>query len=52
MMIGAMGFNLVLDPLLIFGLWGFPRMELEGAAWATVISRAAVFVVSLLLMHY
>jgi len=52
MMIGAMGFNLVLDPLLIFGLWGFPRMELEGAAWATVISRAVVFVASLLLMHY
>ena len=31
--------NLVLDPLLIFGLFGFPRLELDGAAWALGISR-------------
>lgn len=31
--------NLILDPILIFGLFGFPRLELEGAAWAVGISR-------------
>ena len=32
--------NIVLDPLLIFGLWGLPRLEIAGAAWATFIARA------------
>lgn len=31
--------NLILDPILIFGLFGFPRLELAGAAWALGISR-------------
>jgi MATE family multidrug resistance protein len=30
--------NLLLDPLLIFGLGPFPRLELVGAAWASSIS--------------
>lgn len=32
--------NAILDPIMIFGLLGFPRMELQGAALATVISNA------------
>lgn len=31
--------NCVLDPLLIFGYYGFPRLELFGAALATVFSN-------------
>lgn len=39
--------NIALDPLLIFGLLGFPRMELAGAALATVIVRSLALVVAL-----
>lgn len=32
--------NIVLNAVLIFGLFGFPKLEIAGAALATVISRA------------
>lgn len=31
--------NIILDPILIFGLFGFPRLEVAGAAYATVIAQ-------------
>lgn len=33
--------NILLNAVLIFGLFGFPRLEIKGAALATVISRGA-----------
>ena len=51
-MVAAMVTNLVLDPILIFGWFGIPRMELRGAAWATVIARAGTMVASLAILHY
>lgn len=36
--------NIVLDPILIFGLLGAPRLELQGAALATVAARLLTFV--------
>jgi putative MATE family efflux protein len=37
--------NIVLDPILIFGWLGFPRLAAAGAAWATIISQSGGLVV-------
>ena len=37
-MVGA-GLNIILDPIMIFGLAGFPAMGVAGAALATVVSQ-------------
>ena len=31
--------NIILDPILIFGLFGMPKMGVAGAGWATVIAQ-------------
>lgn len=35
----SVAINVVLDPILIFGWFGAPALEIEGAAYATIISR-------------
>jgi putative MATE family efflux protein len=39
LMMGSAAINLLLDPLLIFGWLGLPRLELQGAALASLIAR-------------
>jgi multidrug resistance protein, MATE family len=41
--LAALPLNAFLNWLLIFGNWGFPRLELVGAAWGTLISRSLIF---------
>jgi putative MATE family efflux protein len=36
--------NLILDPILIFGLFGFPRLEIQGAAVATLVSVSVMLI--------
>ena len=45
-MLFAVIVNAILDPVLIFGYWGFPALGLEGAAIATAISRGLTMILS------
>lgn len=41
----ALPFNALLNWIMIFGNLGFPRMELVGAGWGTLITRTLIFIV-------
>ena len=38
--------NVLFNYLLIFGHWGFPRLEVAGAAWATILGQYIAFIIA------
>ena len=50
-MMVAVVVNMIMDPLLIFGIGPFPRLELKGAALATLIARACVMVFAFYILY-
>ncbi|HVG41806.1 MAG TPA: MATE family efflux transporter, partial [Chitinophagaceae bacterium] len=46
--VASMPINIFLNWLLIYGNWGFPRLELLGAGWSTFITRTLIFLALLL----
>jgi putative MATE family efflux protein len=44
--------NLALDPVFIFGLFGFPRLEVQGAALATLVATLAMLLFTLGHLHF
>ena len=44
--------NIILDPILIFGWFGFPKMGIAGAAVATVIGQTVACIIALFMNIY
>lgn len=44
--------NIILDPIMIFGMFGFPKMGIAGAAIATVIGQWSAAIIGFILNHY
>ncbi|MCQ2470452.1 MAG: MATE family efflux transporter [Clostridia bacterium] len=44
--------NIILDPIFIFGYFGFPRMEAKGAAVATVTGQVVAFILAVILNKF
>ena len=44
--------NAILDPIFIFGWFGFPRMEIAGAALATLVANGIMLVATIGWLHF
>ena len=51
MLLGAI-LNIIMDPILIFGLFGFPKLEVAGAAIATVLAQFIAFIYAIYVIKY
>lgn len=51
-MLAAVLVNVVLDPILIFGLGPAPALGIQGAAIATVVSRASTLVIAIWVLYF
>lgn len=49
-LIGAI-VNIVFDPILIFGLLGFPKLGIAGAAWATIGGQVIAMICSFIILY-
>ncbi|PSQ17810.1 MATE family efflux transporter [Halobacteriales archaeon QS_8_69_26] len=49
-MFGTVVVNILIDPLLIFGVGPFPELGVAGAAYATIFSRGVAFLVGMWIM--
>lgn len=52
LMVIASVLNIILDPILIFGIGPIPSLELDGAAFAALLSRGSIFVGTIYLMKH
>lgn len=48
---GGLFLNIFLNYLLIYGNWGFPKLEVRGAALATLISRIVIMVIGFIYLR-
>lgn len=44
--------NIIVNYFLIYGKYGFPRLEVEGAAIGTFVSRVLMFLILFLILYY
>ena len=50
LLLGSTAFTLMLDPVLILGLGGAPRLGIEGAAIALLLTRGGAFLIGVVLL--